>query len=342
MGWLTLEDIASEIKRHGVYAPRIKQIEKSPVIDLNPYLPPAYRAEDDFAQAYFRAGGSSTLVPSPLSRLIKTTIVVDKNLAWLLGLWLAEGSANNYRHLSFAYNRKETDIRDRVVEILKAHEIGQPCLWSAGLGGCQISIGNAPWASYLRRAAGVRRQRQIPVDWLEWPQELQFELLFGYLIGDGHIRKSGSLIANSSSRALAYGIRELFYRLECPAVMGTFAHQGNPQWTVKVAPAFSERFTAEMHLRFPSKLYRPPHSITAQHKGKKFLDGFIWHIMTVEDGADEIVYNLEVDGGSYLANGMAVHNCDASSGAYNELVSGSWSEGGNIAEAFGSYDRPDW
>ena len=64
--------------------------------------------------------------------------------------------------------------------------------------------------------------------------------------------------------------------------------------------------------------------------------------MTVKDGADEIVYNLEIDGGSYLANGMAVHNCDASSGAYKELVNGSWSASGELVQTFGEYARPDW
>lgn len=35
-------------------------------------------------------------------------------------------------------------------------------------------------------------------------------------------------------------------------------------------------------------------------------------------------------------------SCDASSGAFNELVNGSWSAGSDLVEMFGEYDRPDW
>ena len=34
--------------------------------------------------------------------------------------------------------------------------------------------------------------------------------------------------------------------------------------------------------------------------------------------------------------------CDSSSGAFNELVSGAWSASGDLVQTFGEYDRPDW
>lgn len=319
---------------YAVTAP-VNHVEMLQPIDLINYKSSSYKEEGDYLIPYIT--NFMGTFKNPKGKPIKRFIKVDKDLAWLFGLWIAEGSVGEH-NVTLASHKKEIDIRETAKEIINNHELGKPCLFtSKNREGCLLSFGNVVWCNWLHEVAGTTKSKKIPVDWLSWPKELQLEFLIGYFVGDGYINPDGGLQSCSSSQQIAYGVREMLLRLDIPCVMRKDARVAetageNPQWIINVSREFSAKITKEIQKRFPSKLFREPAERTdaSKHNGRKIEDVYAYKIRKVEDGQTETVYNFSVeDDESYTANGLGVHNCDA-------FVSALWA-----LEEFRLYDAED-
>jgi phage terminase large subunit-like protein len=313
----SLNDIGEDFRKFAICAP-VCHDEIISKIDLAPTAPTSYRLEDSFLAPYVT--NICGTFKNPKGKIQLRYVDVTPDLAWFFGLWIAEGSVGAH-NVSIASHLKETDVRDEVIRIITTMQLGKPVFYKDRNGdGCQLSFGNRLWAEYLRHNAGTCRTKHIPADWLLWPKELQFEFLIGYFVGDGHIAKSGYLSCVSSSKQLAYGIREMLLRLDIPCILQrdnrVAASAGeHKQWKVLVAANIATKLTNEINRRFKSKLFRLPASIvsTKQHNGYKLNDVYTYKFRSAIENANiENVYNLSVEEDeSYLANGISVHNCDA-------------------------------
>ncbi|GMV19997.1 MAG: hypothetical protein AMXMBFR56_82210 [Polyangiaceae bacterium] len=266
---------------------------------------------------------------------IPRDIPLDENFARLLGLFLAEGS---YTHkndqlsgLVFTFATEEHDYRSFVVEALKnilgAHaEIRMPRLRpSVGDVVCHNSV-----LAYLFLALCGRGalQKHLPSVIFKAPTQVRRALLRGWLEGDGTKKKvyasRGSqrkttkestvqvyCTGVTSSEDLHRGLLRLAYScgLRPSGLVRSMAQHQNAE-----ARTFDLYSTDVLEL-FPEVAKDLPQDQSFKtRRFKKHELGFLVRVkeVRVEEPEEPLfVYNLEVDRDehSYIANGVAVHNC---------------------------------
>jgi dCTP deaminase len=116
-------------------------------------------------------GGRSGLPP---------TLLVDRELAWFLGIYAAEGSR---RRMQFVVSNTDQAILDRVEAVL--HSLGLPTYRAAGAVTCTSTFASSllEWIG----AGGKAAEKRIPPAVFSWPNELLEAFLEGLVDGDGSI-----------------------------------------------------------------------------------------------------------------------------------------------------------
>jgi hypothetical protein len=153
---------------------------------------------------------------------------LDAGFAWLYGLWLGDGWLSK-RGLGIAFHSEQTHLLDRAVEQL------------ARLG-CHPTVRRRPnrhlteieWYSVEMR--GIFEEqfgkgafgKGIPFVALSWSADVQRALIAGYYDADGKkTHKSGSLTAETRSRALADGLYALSIQAGLPVGMTRYDNRGD-------------------------------------------------------------------------------------------------------------------
>ncbi len=158
---------------------------------------PAFQLEDRFR---YRGGGS------PLPARIR----IDRELAWLLGLYVAEG----YRRAR-QVNIANTDqaVLDRAQAVLKG--LGQHVYRTSGAITCCSALLSAVFDG-LGMGHGAP-SKKLPKGALGWPWQLLESLLAGLIDGDGSIRPDRECLRTTSAELVA-DVLELAARLGKRAV----------------------------------------------------------------------------------------------------------------------------
>ena len=156
----------------------------------------------------------------------------------------------------------------------------------------KITITNTVLADWLIENFGEKSQSKKLPYWI-YTSELNNRFIAGYEKTDGSRRANGNVRISTTSAALAYGMADLY---------------GN------ASVYFCKRETP--HVIMGRKVSQRDTYIIYKAKGKtartKMLCGRYASIIRGwnNDGAIRTVYNITVDGEhSYIANGIAVHNC---------------------------------
>lgn len=132
---------------------------------------------------------------------------IDKDLAWLYGIWLAEGSIG-VRQIKWSFHINETEYIHKVFKIVSEKF------------GLRVGISNRPDKNICELSVcseDLKRQfaywfgtnsskKKIPTEAMFWLKSLQKSFIRGYLDGDGSISKD---IAPIVSRELGYGLYNL-------------------------------------------------------------------------------------------------------------------------------------
>ncbi len=277
-GWVKASDLIED--RDYLCVSKFKE-EKMVRIDLHPYI--------------LKGHGDGRPQEQPSIPIVE----INKDWAWIFGLYLAEGYSYNGK-VSWCLGEHEKVVREelhrRLTKIgLKWWEDNKkPTPWSR-----ETHIANAPLSRWLKESFGSSaREKRIPSTFFYLPKREAEEFIKGYFRGDGtfkSIYSSRRYRATSSSKNILVGIQVLLAKVgNFGSVMwlknwggrgrscGTISYAENP----KNVHWFQDK----------DYIYVPIRKILRKNfKGK--------------------VYNLETEDHTYCLP-AAVHNCQTRSYCY--------------------------
>jgi intein/homing endonuclease len=274
----------------------------------------------------WRYGDRVRVLTGRVGNTIPATFKADARFAQLMGMFLAEGSyRKNDGHiagLTFTFARHEKAYQTFVVDALTAvfgvdatvvEQESRPSV-------SDVRCNNVTLAQLFFAMAGEHAlAKRVPTVFYRSPRDVRIALLRGWMQGDGtqkvlHMRdRSAQITGTTSSETLHRGL----YRLALLSGLKP-GSSTRKQEEHQNAPARDLTFYShDIAQVFPE------HAITIAEAGikpdggtnyRRHDLGFLCRVKSIEVSAvDEPidVYNLEVDGEhTYVANGVAVHNCE--------------------------------
>jgi hypothetical protein len=233
-----------------------------------PRLKGRFRAKTFDLSKYVKQARNN--VAGRVSRGLPTSLTVDKDMAWLMGLYVAEGSATLRRKgtsnetcaLEFSLGSHELDLALRVEGILRKCGLKASHRYLRRTNGMIVTCKSTPLGRLFREQFGAgAHNKRIPKDLLESTDlSLLTAFLQGYVDGDGAF-DGHKFQAVTVSRTLALQLQLALARL------GTFAkvYAVTPKQNglirgrvVKSGPYYAVHWTA-------SVLYHVRHRVEADH-----------------------------------------------------------------------------
>lgn len=225
-----------------------------------------------------------------------TTIDLDDDWAYLIGLWVAQGHrevlGTNEGQVSWTLHRNSPSV-DRVQEVIRRLGLGEPRLYSKASAsqpehrGVTVKVTNHPLWLLLGVLVGDGAKAKMLHPWLANHPRAR-HMVDGWFAGDGTVGHSGRHIVDTANEVLARQGRQIMLR------------SGEWTTTTKFDTPDGE------HYRFswtPERVKRP--------YGARW-DGHRWwaDVVSAERSGEAQVYNLTVAGDpSYVAEDVLVHNC---------------------------------
>ncbi len=171
--------------------------------------------EDHEKAVYVRLSRSKIKIPNK--------IVLDEELAWVLGLYTAEGSSAGDRYLTYNLGPHESEKAEKLRAIIREKFGVEPVLSLRK--GIRLTISSR--VIYLLYNSlgllGNARTKRIPNIILESPVTVQAAYLKGLLDGDGSIDKYGDIIYSTRSKVLS---KQVFLILQALGVNPTITVNG--------------------------------------------------------------------------------------------------------------------
>lgn len=262
-------------------------------------------------------------------------IMPDKDLARLIGYWLAEGSVasglkgksgykeNKYKfyRVDFAFNEFEKEYIEDVSILMKRYFNSSVSIrhGKSGTHGVSLSFKTRKGYEFFTQMFGIGSTKKSLPEWVfRWPLDLCFELLTGYWRGDGNKSFQGLSLC-STSLVLIEQFREILLRAgiltswvdrkpetHTPSIVnGLEIKSKHNLYTLGMYGKNAEKFSGligEDYISRSNKLIA--------HMDESYAYYPIRSISS-EDVNELDVYNLETESTehSYHANGIAVHNC---------------------------------
>ena len=239
-------------------------------------------------------------------------VELDERLAWLLGIYCAEGRVStsrerpNSRRLIFTFGPHEEPLVRRTATLLeelfgvRAHVVSRRTTLS-------VEVGKTSLAALFSCLSGTgSKSKRVPTAVFAAPDAVVQAFLDGYLAGDGTETKT-HVVANTVSEALAHGLYELGLRLE---VLPTI-HRWLPEPT-KVIEGRTVRQAPLWYVKFNRNRLTGGDLTRERPRWKDAGEHFLVPVHRIErEEYDGPVYNLEVDHAthSYVASAVAVGNC---------------------------------
>lgn len=142
--------------------------------------------------------------------------VINEDLAWVLGLWVAEGSLEKY-HINFHLGPHESYLASKLAEKVN-NSLGLKCAIHSGYDRqIRVYFSNITLRQFFEQHFGRGALNKRIPRWLsEAPKNIIRAFLDGLIAGDGTENKSnrGSRIRlKTASWQLAHGVMELLYKL---------------------------------------------------------------------------------------------------------------------------------
>ena len=240
---------------------------------------------------------------------IPLRLPLDERLAWLLGLYCAEGCVTsdpnrpNSHHVVFSLGHGELDLVAKVRSLL--HELfGVDPRVVRRRTTYSVEVGKASLGLLFRRLCGPRsREKRVPSQLVRTGPGVLRSFLDGVAAGDGWEGET-HLVINTVSLELALGLYEVGLLL---GMLPTY-HEWKPPRTKKI----EGRRVRQSNLHYVKFPRRNPETGRRRSRWRKTALGYLLPIHRLERVAYEgPVYNLEVHDPdhSYLAPFVAVANC---------------------------------
>jgi intein/homing endonuclease len=292
-----------------------------------PQAPQTLRVVDYISDDCLEVDGIVRCFSAHRKSVIPAKIVADARFARLLGLFLAEGcyekSAGSPSGVNFTFARHEQEYQQEVVDALKSI-FGVAATVEAGEkrpSVTDISVHNETIAKFFFGLCGEGAlTKRLPTFLFTSPREVRLAVLRGWLEGDGtqgilqDYRRSIQIHGSTSSEILHRALFRL--ALSCGLKPGC---QQRAQEDHQNAPPGSLYFYGNDALEIFPQFRAIAEEQGVKPNGKRVRlsvhpHGFACKVKSVAVSATEEpieVYNFEVDEEhTYIANGMAVHNCE--------------------------------
>lgn len=225
----------------------------------------------------------------------------------VVGYWLAEGSFITGRGkicgLNFTFSRDEQDFIDDIKEVMSRYGVtvtqrDEPSVYVAQLFCSQL--GRWLETHFGRNSHG----KKLPEFVFALPLGCRSQLLEGWLLGDGCIRKSsGQRSGTSVSTALIHGFQRV--TLSLGLISGVAGHDTiQKEIIIDGRKAISSGKARELRLG--------THAISPQRARSKIKDGAAWYqIKKIEQKPyDGKVYDITTPSHDFVVGNATIHNSD--------------------------------
>jgi len=254
--------------------------------------------------------------------IIKKKVPLTKEFFRLVGYYLAEGSIMKDSYLSFSFGSHEREYIEDVKRLLKkvfgikklneiVHKKNR---------GTSIVVGSVELARIFKIFGTSAESKSIPHFMMLENPEKQKELVVGFFRGDGNYYKKRTknnwlkevFRINTISEKLAKQTREILFRLKIPAFLNKRDRKKprKPIYTIGITGEFMRPFGNLVGAKIKDK-------INNKRRASMFFVDENYIFVPIKSIAKKFVtgvpvYNFSVEGDeSYVANGVAVHNCSA-------------------------------
>lgn len=238
---------------------------------------------------------------------------VDENIAYLLGIYAAEGSAGG-SSVGFGLHNGETYIRENIDSALAP--LGLAGTWRRVGNGGNYVIGSRLLAEVLATLVpGKATTKRLDRKLMQLDRAKTLRLLQGLFEGDGSFftyRSEGKLkyrlSLKTTSRDLAYQVWILLLRVGFRANLTAWTP---PSGGIAKARVYSLTLNGSHALRLASEFGYSIDEVPPQHSSFEwFRDGYaVIPIKRIEEAEEAIVYGFEVgEDNSFCVAGAATHN----------------------------------
>jgi len=261
-----------------VYIPKIKEFVKDPVISID-------------VDKYKKTFGK-------IPKIFKNNIKVTKDVAWLIGLYIAEGSLNRGALFNINNTTKKHLVR-KIYEISKSlFDIEcKEYLHKNSKHSLSVLIPNVIIGRWLDDICGhTSINKKVPFEFLSYPKEILESLIEGYYLGDGYISRNGLKTAATVSKTLAYQLKIILCNLGFSPSLRIHSEHID-----KNGVNHKKSFIVSWWIKESKKL----DSIILEDK-------ILYRIVDkkIFPCKNRRVFDLTVERDhSYTVNGIAVHNC---------------------------------
>jgi intein/homing endonuclease len=246
---------------------------------------------------------------------------ISSDMAWLIGIYLAEGRYNIHernQQINFYLSEQETDLADKISSIIGEHYGIKNQKAYIREGSLTLGFHSQRLVNFLRPFGKGANSKRIPWKYIQsFSREAIIELIRGYFDGDGcyHTSKRGdqSVQATSVSVSLIYDVSFLLSKLGVfsrirkenkreSQIGGRKIYYRSTPYTIFISPneasdmIFPGKF--QNRINHPRYIYETNLFFGVPIRSKKFI------------GYKGEMYNLEIEEDhSYTVERVAVENC---------------------------------
>ncbi len=160
-------------------------------------------------------------------KTIENKVKLSPELMRLIGYFLAEGHVTNIIHqVGFAFNKNETEYIEDVKHLLEEITHKKISTRHPNSGSTQILIHSKEWAAFFDNYCGKKKDKHVPDFSWKLPKGLFYEMLRGYIRGDGYKLGKYGIVVKSVSKKL---ITELLWLCKLNNISANISkEQGKP------------------------------------------------------------------------------------------------------------------
>jgi hypothetical protein len=258
--------------------------------------------------------GTDTLGRATFGNRALTSVPITEDTAWLIGLYIAEGSASP--HVRFALDTEEMPtLGARVQQI--AHDIGASASVSSSGRSLSITLGVSVFGRWLKQHCGRNaHEKHIPrVLLCHSNARIRRAVLQGILDGDGSLRQSRKTYTlGTVSEPLVRDAVLLLAQDGIGCSVSCDVHQARMIGTSHVMlPSVINRVAFRLEEGKPSTRVMNGRVVTTRNQRWRADEHGVWYPVKRVQSRRHVgtVFNLSTVSHTYVAGSYLVHNCDA-------------------------------
>lgn len=248
-------------------------------------------------------------------RRVPRHIPIDEELAWVLGIYLAEGSTTP-KQVFFALHKEESYIISRLDRFFEDRFGVRGFTHHVSENGIQRVYSNVPAAQMFHNLCpGLAKTKRVPKILMKASDEIVCSLLQGMVDGDGHNydkpHEKKKLVYNTSSIQMAEDVRKLFLSL---GVVVGITKEDKHEYCIagrrgKAFTSYRIQASGTHCKRFWAMARGEEYPGTVWSRIGFIRDGYMWHrIDAVEEEPTDTVIGFSVSNDTFCTWGVATHN----------------------------------